>query len=574
MSIDSKEGEENSNIPISNSAQHAYQKSLELQTNQINDILKPQNADSDSKDKRETKKRRKKVSTACVYCRRSHMICDDARPCNRCVKRGIGHLCHDEPPKLRKGKSPIESPIQTPIPVTTEISAYSSNKNLNETSYFPTNNKIPPPSAVLLNQTEETSHEDFNKKSIDENMNFIQFQNKNSISQLPFFYSEHAGSEFNSLTEFLSMIDDNDLINSISMTNDPMLKTLEATSLTRLSNLNIPTDTQTPAYNKPSNQMGANSMNDERQYQFQQQINIQHQKLLQQQQQQQQQTQPQTQPQATFKGINQSYSSPTSKLSTLAQSAIHSNAIGNANPIQTSNLSSISNLSGTITTSNPPYVSDAARDKFFLTAADPTTEISPEERLKQVINAKLEAGLLKPYNYAKGYQRLQAYMDTHMAPSSRSRILKPLSTFRPGFRAIAKTLKDLDLILVEENFERMLLDYDRVFTSMAIPACLWRRTGEIYRGNKEFASLVEVNIDDLKNGKLTIYELMTEESSVNFWEKYGAIAFDKTQKAVLTSCNLRTKDGRRKKNCCFSFTIRRDRYNIPSAIVGNFIPVQ
>ncbi|CAM9013217.1 unnamed protein product [Wickerhamomyces anomalus] len=223
--------------------------------------------------------------------------------------------------------------------------------------------------------------------------------------------------------------------------------------------------------------------------------------------------------------------------------------------------------------SNHQQVSDSARDKFFLTAADPSTEISPEERLKQVINAKLEAGLLQPYNYAKGYARLQSYMDNYMNQSSKQRILKPLSIFRPAFRAIARTLKDVDLILVEENFERMLLDYDRVFTSMAIPACLWRRTGEIYRGNKEFASLVEVNADDLRDGKLAIYELMSEESAVNFWEKYGAIAFDKGQKAVLTSCNLRTRDGRRRKTCCFSFTIRRDRYNIPSCIVGNFIPI-
>lgn len=223
--------------------------------------------------------------------------------------------------------------------------------------------------------------------------------------------------------------------------------------------------------------------------------------------------------------------------------------------------------------SNHQQVSDSARDKFFLTAADPSTEISPEERLKQVINAKLEAGLLQPYNYAKGYARLQGYMDNYMNQSSKQRILKPLSIFRPAFRAIARTLKDVDLILVEENFERMLLDYDRVFTSMAIPACLWRRTGEIYRGNKEFASLVEVNADDLRDGKLAIYELMSEESAVNFWEKYGAIAFDKGQKAVLTSCNLRTRDGRRRKTCCFSFTIRRDRYNIPSCIVGNFIPI-
>ena len=222
---------------------------------------------------------------------------------------------------------------------------------------------------------------------------------------------------------------------------------------------------------------------------------------------------------------------------------------------------------------NDPSIKHNKRDQFFLTAADPSVEISPEERLKEVINAKLEAGLLQPYNYAKGYARLQKYMDNYMNQSSRQRILKPLSIFRPAFRAIARTLKDVDLIIVEENFERMLLDYDRVFTSMAIPACLWRRTGEIYRGNKEFASLVEVHTDDLKNGKLAIYELMSEESAVNFWEKYGAIAFDKGQKAVLTSCNLRTKDGRKRKPCCFSFTIRRDRYNIPSCIVGNFIPI-
>lgn len=86
-----------------------------------------------------------------------------------------------------------------------------------------------------------------------------------------------------------------------------------------------------------------------------------------------------------------------------------------------------------------------------------------------------------------------------MNQSSKQRIVKPLSIFRPAFRAVAQSLKDIDLVLVEEAFERMLLDYDRVFTSMAIPACLWRRTGEIYRGNKEFAGLVEVNVEDLRD---------------------------------------------------------------------------
>lgn len=39
--------------------------------------------------------RRPKTAYACVFCRRSHMTCDDGRPCQRCIKRRIGHLCHD-----------------------------------------------------------------------------------------------------------------------------------------------------------------------------------------------------------------------------------------------------------------------------------------------------------------------------------------------------------------------------------------------------------------------------------------------------------------------------------------------
>ena len=54
---------------------------------------------------------------------------------------------------------------------------------------------------------------------------------------------------------------------------------------------------------------------------------------------------------------------------------------------------------------------EVARENYLLTAADPVGEVSPEERLKQVINAKVDAGILKPFNYVKGYARLQKYME-------------------------------------------------------------------------------------------------------------------------------------------------------------------
>lgn len=49
-------------------------------------------------------------------------------------------------------------------------------------------------------------------------------------------------------------------------------------------------------------------------------------------------------------------------------------------------------------------------EKFLLAAADPTATTT-QDRLKQVINAKYEAGYLRPYNYVSGYARLQSYME-------------------------------------------------------------------------------------------------------------------------------------------------------------------
>lgn len=91
------------------------------------------------------------------------------------------------------------------------------------------------------------------------------------------------------------------------------------------------------------------------------------------------------------------------------------------------------------------------------------------------------------------------------------------------WQAIASGLTDLDLVFIEEAFERLLLDYDRaplklpalkvstsltshstgVFSSMGIPSCLWRRTGEIYKGNKEFAALGRLPLQVLPAPGLT-----------------------------------------------------------------------
>ncbi|CDS06606.1 Putative Zn(2)-C6 fungal-type DNA-bindingFT domain protein [Lichtheimia ramosa] len=392
------------------------------------------NTSSNKKTKRTGPKRRK-VTHACVYCRRSHMTCDEGRPCQRCIKRNIGHLCHDEP-KNSQGKG--------------------GNKRMSASS---TNN-----ASTSNSSTSAQTHLAFSQQQNPAfgNVNStlgglpLQFFGQMGTGQLT-FASEQMGNEISVISKFLDSLGKSDM-----------------NALLQSSSSSSP----------------------------------------QQQQQQQQQQQ----------------------------------------------RSSLVNTT----------------EKFYLTAADPS-DGRLEDRLTEVINAKYEAGFLKPYNYVNGYARLQKYMDNNLSAASRQRILNVMGTFRPAFRSVAQSLTDLDLILVEEAFERLLLDYDRVFSSMGIPACLWRRTGEIYKGNKEFASLVNVPIETLREGRLCIYELMAEDAMVNYWEKYGNIAFDSGQKAVLTSCLLKNQGPSAQSSfisCCFSFTIRRDKYNIPTVIVGNFLPIQ
>lgn len=142
---------------------------------------------------------------------------------------------------------------------------------------------------------------------------------------------------------------------------------------------------------------------------------------------------------------------------------------------------------------------DKARETYYMTAADPSGSDPPEERMNKLLKAKYDAGLLKPFNYVKGYARLNQYMEKNMQQASRQKILRQLDKFRPKFRERMQSLTDIELILVEMWFERSLMEYDRVFASMAIPACCWRRTGEIFRGNNEMAQLIDVPIESLRD---------------------------------------------------------------------------
>lgn len=193
------------------------------------------------------------------------------------------------------------------------------------------------------------------------------------------------------------------------------------------------------------------------------------------------------------------YSDP-SLLSSLATGLSAGNNAQFLHPMSQANLPPSQNAQGnSITRPGSTNPNDKARETYFLTAADPSGNDPPEQRMEKLLKAKYDAGLLKPFNYVKGYARLMQYMERNMQLASRQKILRQLDKFRPKFRERMQSLTDMELVLVEMWFERELMKYDRVFASMAVPACCWRRTGEIFRGNKEMAELIHVPIEQLRD---------------------------------------------------------------------------
>lgn len=465
------------------------------------------------------------------------MTCDLERPCTRCIKRNIGHLCHDEPRehdnKKARGSSTV--PGSTVDESDTQSQSDMARRSIDRTaSVAVATEPMRPPSfdggagggitagpagslgrGSSVQLVRPTQHPGIQASgSGNNNMNqffgfsdaWLTAQNQDMQNyQSNYLIAPEVSNEFTLLNEFLnsSLLDDGGL---------------------------LPGESEHHSLNKENDMLPG----------YPHQHQNQHTLLP---------------PNAVSGGQQQSMRPPNNP---------EQQKIPTAQPA----------------TASPEDKKRREAAEFYLQVADPSGNDTPEARMERVLRAKYDAGLLRPFNYVQGYKRLQDYIESHIAPTSKQKILTQINRFRPKFREKVQKLTDIQLVYVEMWFEKTLMEYDRVFASMAVPACCWRRTGEIFRGNKEMAELLGVQVEDLRDGKISLHQILTEASMVRYWEEFGTIAFDPVHDTLLTACVLKTPidDGRatnekpKEIKCCFSLKIRRDDAKIPNLIVANFLP--
>lgn len=154
------------------------------------------------------------------------------------------------------------------------------------------------------------------------------------------------------------------------------------------------------------------------------------------------------------------------------------------------------------------------------------------------------------------------------------RIVRALAIFRPSLIALQMPLSVDDEVFVEKCFQRSLLELDKLISFSGTPTVVWRRTGEICLVAPEFCDLTEWGMDELvgTGRRKYIYELFENQSVVEYWESFASHAFENTTQSVYTHCVLLKPNGA-PIPATFCFSIRRDIFDLPSIVIGQWLPL-
>lgn len=175
-----------------------------------------------------------------------------------------------------------------------------------------------------------------------------------------------------------------------------------------------------------------------------------------------------------------------------------------------------------------------------------------------------------PFPYPEGYHFLIKYVTSKYEKQDVLRIVRALAIFRPSLIALQMPLTEEDEIFVERSFQRTMLEFEKLISFSGTPTVVWRRTCEICVVGAEFCMLTQWSKDQLMGRR--IYEFMDKNSTLDYWENFAQHAFENTTQSVMTTCTLVKPDGKLVP-CAWSFTIKRDIFDLPSLVVGNFLPI-
>ncbi|WWC86981.1 uncharacterized protein L201_001862 [Kwoniella dendrophila CBS 6074] len=185
--------------------------------------------------------------------------------------------------------------------------------------------------------------------------------------------------------------------------------------------------------------------------------------------------------------------------------------------------------------------------------------------------AEVYKTVVQPYDYTQGYHTLMDYLTKNFEQHDILRVARALASFRPSLIALQMPMSEEDEIFLEKSFQRTLIELEKLISYSATPTAVWRRTGEVCYANPEFCKLVDRTDTQLYGNKTYIYELFSNPSVVTYWENFSVHAFENTTQNFFQPVGLSKVNSML--SCTGCITIRRDVFDLPSIVIGQFLPI-
>lgn len=408
---------------------------------------------------------RKKVAKACLACQRSHLTCDDKRPCTRCVKKGIGHECVEGVRK--KAKYLLEGEERAAAGTASSSSAQGASLSPVHGTFLP-----PPPAPLDVPGPSRASDDVWLNPPmapVHDTIDPSRFWSDLTAQQPMMNNHSAATNEFEMLDSMFNM--------------DPMFPPIDFNDVSFLDPTPVPPLQPTlispwPVLSPPNPQLKVESYID----------------------------------------------------------------------------------TGWLQNEQQPVKQNVIK---------PVEDTTPAPR-KGMTSHEVYKTITKPYDYTEGYHILMEFMAKNFEQRDVLRVVKALASYRPSLIALQMPMSEDDEIFLEKSFQRTLIELEKLISYSATPTAVWRRTGEVCYANPEFCKLVEKD-GELFSGKTYIYQLFARTSVVPYWESFAVHAFENTSQNFFQQASLAV--GGRSISCSCCFTIRRDVFDLPSVIIGQFLPM-
>lgn len=517
------------------------------------------------------KQTRKPIQKACVFCHEKHLQCDVGRPCQNCLRRNIGHECRDKERKRRQNRK--KRCIEVEAAPLVERKRLATSKKLGIAKLSMSSARETAPLEVEP-RTETHAVDPPSDPALATKKQEIDVSTP-EISKIP------------SLTNLF------DPTNEPFVVNDVLLPSYQNSTSNLRSTLEAPSKQRelhkVASETSPEDRISSNGSNFDSAW-----ANNEYMKL----------NDILSTPGVVVNSRTNLHWSPSFKMDNYLKD------LGSPR-LSTTNLAA-ANEPGLPRTNSRPHISLDMASQHLAQSANDTT-VSPDSlekdqeditpyRLRQLVKSPEELynkqHLIKPHNYRAAYRDLLMYLRDRFldnrgsqkntsknrdGPQHLQHIAHSIAThYAPIFVTLTTNLIENDLKLQELILQRTLLEYENMAKLVnCTPMCIWRRSGEICYVSNEFVSLTGFPRKDMLSKRRFILEFLDDESVVDYFDIFHEyLAFGSKEgaggtsdgQAVFSECNLLLKNGTYLKCACI-WTVKRDGYNIPLLVMGQFLPI-